>query len=1155
MKRKLLFAAFALLLGVSNAMAREDVTSTYLTDADLADEATNWALVNGGNNHNWNGTYKYHESWHNTFTISQTVTLPNGYYEISIQAASQTTPSTTANLTATSGETSVVSPIKGTIESWNFDKIAELFNGDNEAQRIYATVRVQNGSLTIKFQQTSAEQWVVYGNVKLVSLTEAEYQNAIAIQAFKETNTSGWRSWTNGGNNYGFGRERFNETAYTAGKVLYQTITGLPSGKYDVVMHAKANKAWREVETGDDIAQIYANNKTYGIPVEDKTGYEATATYKYTLEDVIVTDGNLELGIQNIATGGNWYVVSLYNITYKGEDLSDYETPLAEAKTAANGVDQEAAMNATVLNNLQSAISTYGSREFSSFTTVSEIIGAINALNNATTAANNSIDNYTEALVVINAASSLSSAGQTIYANNETISAIQSAYTNRTLEALTDDQKTASSAALAAVEAWFELKDYADALVAVENTNAEANATLASAILTQNTAATGATTTAAVTTATSTLKTAMITYAGAADPTSGNRFDLTFMLTNPDLTDFASWNPAAGWYTEMDGGNSQVMHNEDAASANGDAFYEYWSESPAANGNFTLYQKVTLPEGTYTMTCDAFSSQAIGGDNCAVYFYANDTQGSLVSNYPMAEKEISFINESEQEVKIGLKALTGNTYRWMGIGYVKLYKEYTDNTTYDITTTISNASVAVTVDGDPASSAKALKTVTLTVSDITDGYVISGVTATYNDGGVKNLDVANPSANVYTFQMPAYAVTATITTVVDKRDLASAINAATAARKQSSEGAAVFQIPVAAGTSLASAIATAQGVYNNPSATVSEVSAAVTAMNSAQTTYEAAHNAPVEGKPYIVANKTASGALKIATTSVTVGSDAFVYFTAVDGGYVLSNERNEYILKTSDNNWTLSTTETKGDAYIVTIIPVDGGFTIHGEKGLFGTDNTDAGSSVYANMAQNQEKNTEWCIYDAPSMKVTAGKWGTFIAPFEVNIPEGVEAYTVTGVSGTNVNMSDAIDTTIPANTPVLLWNNSGENLNNFIYGVSTVATENSYTVGLLTGVYASMAVPTGSYVLQTLNEKQAFYIVDAEDPITVPVNRAYLTVSSGGDVKAFFFDLGEADAIRSIDNGELTMDNAEIFNLAGQKMSKLQRGVNIVNGKKVFVK
>ncbi|MBO7068978.1 MAG: hypothetical protein J6W52_09945 [Bacteroidaceae bacterium] len=40
---------------------------------------------------------------------------------------------------------------------------------------------------------------------------------------------------------------------------------------------------------------------------------------------------------------------------------------------------------------------------------------------------------------------------------------------------------------------------------------------------------------------------------------------------------------------------------------------------------------------------------------------------------------------------------------------------------------------------------------------------------------------------------------------------------------------------------------------------------------------------------------------------------------------------------------------------------------------------------------------------------------------------------------------------------------------------------------------------------------------------------------------------------ISTIDNGELTIDNAAIYNLAGQRVNKAQKGIYIVNGKKVL--
>lgn len=46
-----------------------------------------------------------------------------------------------------------------------------------------------------------------------------------------------------------------------------------------------------------------------------------------------------------------------------------------------------------------------------------------------------------------------------------------------------------------------------------------------------------------------------------------------------------------------------------------------------------------------------------------------------------------------------------------------------------------------------------------------------------------------------------------------------------------------------------------------------------------------------------------------------------------------------------------------------------------------------------------------------------------------------------------------------------------------------------------------------------------------------------------------------DPDGIKTIYNAQSTMENATIFNLSGQRISKLQKGINIVNGKKVLVK
>ena len=198
------------------------------------------------------------------------------------------------------------------------------------------------------------------------------------------------------------------------------------------------------------------------------------------------------------------------------------------------------------------------------------------------------------------------------------------------------------------------------------------------------------------------------------------------------------------------------------------------------------------------------------------------------------------------------------------------------------------------------------------------------------------------------------------------------------------------------------------------------------------------------------------------------------------------------------------------------------------------------------------------CPAASATMTVKANKWGTFIAPFDVTIPTGVNAYTVTGVSENTIVKSDALETTIPANTPVILENTT-ESLISQEFNGQNISTADSYTVGLLTGVYTAETIAASDgdntrYVLQTPtsgeNEgKQAFYKVTSD--FTATANRCYLTVA-GGSVKAFFFD-GDETAVSSVKADEL--QGATIYNLAGQRVSKAQKGVYIINGKKVAVK
>ena len=188
-------------------------------------------------------------------------------------------------------------------------------------------------------------------------------------------------------------------------------------------------------------------------------------------------------------------------------------------------------------------------------------------------------------------------------------------------------------------------------------------------------------------------------------------------------------------------------------------------------------------------------------------------------------------------------------------------------------------------------------------------------------------------------------------------------------------------------------------------------------------------------------------------------------------------------------------------------------------------------------------------------------KYGTFVAPFDVTIPEGVIAYTVEAPAEGNVLTLNQ-EEKISANKPVLLYTENGYGAKP-VYGYAKP--ENELKNGILVGTYKDIQAPEGSYVLQLHagNTEPAFYRVEdnATFAVTVPANRAYLTLSAGSNanVRALFFSTeGEATGIAGLE--VLTSGNYDaIYTAGGAKVESLQKGLNIVvkDGKsyKIFVK
>ena len=133
---------------------------------------------------------------------------------------------------------------------------------------------------------------------------------------------------------------------------------------------------------------------------------------------------------------------------------------------------------------------------------------------------------------------------------------------------------------------------------------------------------------------------------------------------------------------------------------------------------------------------------------------------------------------------------------------------------------------------------------------------------------------------------------------------------------------------------------------------------------------------------------------------------------------------------------------------------------------------------------------------------------------------------------------------TIPAQTAVVLKGAEGYYSFTPASSAPAITGEND-----LLGTAAPLTASGAEYVLASEGGVAGFY--QALTGSVIPAGKAYLT--SASHVNAFVFTEDDPTGINEI-NGQWSMANGQsIYNLAGQRLSKMQKGINIVSGKKML--
>ena len=263
-----------------------------------------------------------------------------------------------------------------------------------------------------------------------------------------------------------------------------------------------------------------------------------------------------------------------------------------------------------------------------------------------------------------------------------------------------------------------------------------------------------------------------------------------------------------------------------------------------------------------------------------------------------------------------------------------------------------------------------------------------------------------------------------------------------------------------------------------------------------------------------------------------------------------SANHNYLVVPVQENGWEFENWYTDEDC-TQKYTPADnqtftyGGTTYTGYKVTINTN---------SDQASNRKKLT---IYARFALNVTIGSrlYSTlYYSGYNFKVPNGITATTYMLDANDKLTVSKTYNAgdVIPKGEAVVL--NGAAGTYKFVPVTGTYQNDGN---NILQGSDDATTTTGGDkyYALQWSNEKGkvGFFWVNANGAaFTSPAHKAYLALS-GSSVKGFAFDDDDATAIETVEASDDA--NGEIYNLAGQRINQMQRGINIVNGKKILKK
>ncbi len=202
---------------------------------------------------------------------------------------------------------------------------------------------------------------------------------------------------------------------------------------------------------------------------------------------------------------------------------------------------------------------------------------------------------------------------------------------------------------------------------------------------------------------------------------------------------------------------------------------------------------------------------------------------------------------------------------------------------------------------------------------------------------------------------------------------------------------------------------------------------------------------------------------------------------------------------------------------------------------------------------------TDKCAFSVPKTftaskvsytRESGNKWGTICVPFELASDEKIQYFTLdaSGVDLANGTLTFTEASSVSAGTPAVFYRADGGSMSMSATNASIAAGDAGIADGglKLVGTYAPITITGDNYYIA----KDAFWLADSKN-VSVPAFRAYFEGTATG-VKSFNINTDESTGVKSV---TVEVDKQVIYDLMGRQLKNTEKGINIVNGKKLMVK